>query len=131
MRVNERRQDDDLGDHYSDMTGLDCSDSKDMTRQEFKSESDVNTLLKKFGVGVPLQQQAPTYGDADYTIDFQAAIQSVRDLKQAWIALPVTIKAKYRNWQQLLNAIDKGEVKPPDFTERKPEPPAPEPEKKD
>lgn len=126
MRKNLRRQDDPMGDAYSTLTGLSCEGSKDMARQEGKQDADINILLKKFGVGVP-QKAQPVFGVTDYTIDLQTGIQAARQATAAWANVPRNIRHTYRNWQNVITAIDRGDLKVADLN---PEPqPAEDPPK--
>lgn len=104
-----RTQHDGAQNAYSANGGLDCSDSKDATRQEFKDDVDVNKLLAKFGVGVPRRQGV--FGtETDYNIDLQQALDSIRAAKQAWRGMPKDVKNRYKSWQALLGAVDRGDL---------------------
>lgn len=133
MRKNLRRQDDNMGDAYTTLTGLTCT-GKDMARQEGKDEADINILLKKFGVGVP-QKAQPVFGVTDYTIDLQTGIEAARQATAAWANVPRNIRHTYRNWQNVITAIDRGDLKvadlnpPPKAEEPATEPPKAEPPK--
>lgn len=117
-----RSQADDLGDEYSDNAGTDCSQSKDVARQEFKDESDINLLLGRFGVQGT--GRIPTFGEVDYGIDLQAALGAIHDAKRAYTRLPKEVKDKYRNWQELLNAVEDGSFEGDLAPKPVPEPPA-------
>lgn len=121
MKKQLRKQDDAMGDAYSDLTGISFLDTKDLARQEFKDEADVNVLLRKFGVGVP-QKPNPVFGDVDYTVDLQSALTAAREASFAWSKLPMTIRTKYRNWSGVLDAIERGALKVDQLQEKPPEP---------
>lgn len=108
MPKAERTQADDEQSKYSLRSALDCSDSKDMARQEFKEETDINILLAKFGVNQ--QQRQPQYGEADYTVDLQQSLHAVEQTKQAHKHLSPEIKSKYPTWQSMLDGMASGEL---------------------
>lgn len=94
-------------DEYSLASALDASDG-DRTRQEFKAETDINVLIKKFGV--PQSGRQMMFTDVDYTIDLQQAMASIQEARQAHAKLPDNLRARYPNWRDLLNALDRGEL---------------------
>lgn len=129
----ERTQIDGRQEEYSFLTGLDCSDLPDMTRQEGKEDADINVLLRKFGVGIP--QRQIVYGSADFDMDLQQAYAAIEEVKGAWFLMPEEIRTKYKDWPTLMVALDAGELL---FDPTKPagskitlkpdeEPPAPKP----
>lgn len=81
---------------------------EDKARQEFKQESDANWLIKKYGANVPM---APTrFGEAYFDSDALSARLQASTLHGAFAALPEAIRAKYGNWQAVLEAIERGEL---------------------
>lgn len=117
-----RTQADDLGDIYSVETGLDASDgpgNRDMARQEFKDDADINILMHRFGV-VPLQKPV-FFGDVDYGIDLQQALAAVKQAREAWQTMPADIKADYPTWQSLLNGLELGQIVLKPESEKPPE----------
>lgn len=91
--------------------GIDASDrpgNKDMARQEFKDEADVNYMLAKFGVAPP--RNAPTYGEWDDSIDLQSAITSVREALGAYERLPADLRERFTSMEGLLNAVTNGSL---------------------
>lgn len=107
MKAPIRTQHDELETDYSRDTGLDFDGTRDLARQEFKDDADINNILRKFGLNTP--QQQPTYGtEVDYTIDLQQALSAISQARQSWKSLPANLKEKYPDWQSLLNAIEAG-----------------------
>lgn len=118
-----RKQSDTEQDGYSLLTGLDCSDLPDMTRQEFKDEADINNLMTRYGVtGAP--QRPTVFGEVDYDQDLQQAKQALHDAQRAWEHLPQNIKEKYRGWRSLFTAIENGTFEMPAETPAEPIPEA-------
>lgn len=110
MHYAIRTQQDRRGDEYGKKTALDCSQSKDMARQEFKDEADINIMLKRFGV---MQQQRTTvpFGEADYTIDLQSALHSINDTQRAYARMDPEIRKIYPSYQKFVQGVMSGSVK--------------------
>lgn len=84
------------------------TNNKDMARQEFKNEADINYMLSRFGVTQP--RGAPTYGTWDDTIDLQIALQSVSDAREAYKLLPEDLQQKFTRMEDLLEAMENGSL---------------------
>lgn len=111
MQAAVRTQGDDRQDEYSLAAGLDLSGQRDMTRQEYRDEANINILLARFGVGAPFPQKPTVFNVIDYNIDLQTALGAIRDVKAVWQEMPAEVRARYRTWQELLNAVDSGRLK--------------------
>lgn len=125
MQKAIRRQYDGQQEHYSELSGTTFT-GKGATRQEFKDEADINKLLARYGVGAGTRPT--TFGtEVDYTIDLQQALNAITDAKHAFRNLPQNLRARYKTWQDLLNALNSGRL-----TMHNAEPPAdpPTPEEK-
>lgn len=101
----------------------DGTDNKDMARQEYKDESDINYMLSRFGITSP--RGAPVYGEWDDSIDLQIAIESVREARQGYNDLPRELRDKFPTMEEFLRAVDNGELelKPERETPAPPQPP--------
>lgn len=107
--------------------GLDEEElNKDMARQEFKQEADINYMLSRFGVAP--QRGAPTYGEWDDTLDLQSAIEMTKRAQAAYRKLPKELRDKFDNMGDFLAAVENGslvtkeiEPEPPNPTDRKSE----------
>lgn len=107
-----RTQVDGLFDVYSVEFGLDASDgpgNRDMAHQEFKKGADITEIMKSFGVFSPQKQLY--FGEVDYSIDLQQALGAIADAKAAWQVMPPDVKKEFRTWQELLNALESGQIK--------------------
>lgn len=105
-----RGQADDDQDYWSELAGTDAShsiDNKDMTRQEYKAEVDINSVLKRFGA---IPQPTPVFTTFDFDIDLQRAIASKENAESAYNRLPEEIRQKYDGWQSMLHAIVTGQL---------------------
>lgn len=104
-----RTQADGLNEDYSWETALDCSDLPDMTRQEFKAETDVNNILSRYGVdGI---RRTPEYAEIDYTMDLQQSLGAIAEAERAIAKLPADLYVKYPTWEQLLAGAFNGQFK--------------------
>lgn len=119
-----RFQDDERGDEYDALSVITFDPSKDRARQEFAKETDINQMLKSFGI--PGQQRQPQFGEVDFSIDLQQALSAIEDAKRAWRRMPDDIREKYPNWQSMLNAANSGELKV-ELETAKPPPPVENP----
>lgn len=126
MPASLRSQADDLFDIYSLEHSLDCAieGNVDVARQELKDETDINLMLKKFGVFAPSRSVAQWGIEIDYNMDLQQALEAVTAAKRAWGQMTPELKAAYPTWQSLLNGLDSGEFKL-DLNEPPPPPPPP------
>lgn len=83
----------------SESTALDCSESIDRTRQEFREECDINTIAKRFGLGatLPTVHDLPQFGDYEGVFDFQTAMNAIRQAEQAFAAQPARVRERFAN----------------------------------
>lgn len=127
----ERTQVDGDQDAYSDAAALtfEGPDAKDMTRQEFKDDADINKIMARFGYNLP-QKNGPAFSEIDWTIDLQQAFTARDELEAGFQKLPEAVRRKYPGWIALSQAMARGELKPSDFKDGPvPDvPPAPAPD---
>lgn len=122
-----RTQVDDKFDGYSRATALDFTGTRDMVRNEWAADADINNIMRRFGVtGQIPAQRNPEYRATDFDIDLQSALIAVNETKAAYANLPQDLKDKYGTWVELLVAVDKGEIV---INVGDPPPPTPEPTK--
>lgn len=84
----------------------DIYENRDMARQEFGQEADVNYMLSR--LGITPERGAPVYGEWDDTIDLQQALTSVAEAKIAYADLPEPIRKKFNSMEELLTAYNNG-----------------------
>lgn len=82
------------------------TENKDMARQEFAKEADINYMLGRFGI-TP-ERGAPTFGEWDDTIDLQQALTSVAEARGAYNQLPKELQDKFGSIEELLTAYQTG-----------------------
>lgn len=104
-----RHQADQRGDEISAATGTDYSNAKDMTRQEYAADADINNLATKFNLD-ELRKPINWGGEVDTTIDLQQSLTAITESKQAYNRLHPDIRDKYPTWQLFLEGMDSGKL---------------------
>lgn len=115
-------------DAVSHAAGTDCSTMESMTREEFAEDTKVDTILRRYGV-IPPSQRELQFADVDYDVDFLRGINASREAADAWSKIPAEVRAHYRDWMGLVNAMERGELKfgPPKVAEKRADAPPAEP----
>lgn len=105
-----RTQADDLGDEYTAATAINFDpsdpDARSVTRQEFKTDADINTILRKFGVDAFNKQ--PIFGDINYDVTLQDALHLLTRANELHRRLPESLRAKYPDRGSILLGLDDG-----------------------
>ena len=85
-------------DEVSAETGLACSDET-LTQQQFKEESDINEIVRRFGLTgqMPENVNLPRYGDFTEVTDFQSALNLVLQAEDEFMRLPAELRARFQN----------------------------------
>lgn len=80
-------------------TGLDFTGQKSRVVQSQKDETDINVIVKRFGVTgqLPNNLRTPQYGDYEAVLDFQSAMQVVVSAKNQFEALPAAVRKRFGN----------------------------------
>lgn len=90
-------------DHASRNSGLECLD-KSLAQQQFLEESDINTIVRRFGLTgeLPTDFREPLYGDYTGVWDYQTAMNAVRQADETFMTMPAHIRARFHNDPQEL-----------------------------
>ena len=88
-------------------SAVQCTEKEDRTRQEFAKDADINLLLKRFGVNLPVRQ--PEYGVVDFDLDLQGAYRAVAEARAGYGQLPAHLRERYPSWEAIVRAIEAGE----------------------
>lgn len=74
------------------------------TQQQFKDETDINTIVRRFGLTGELPQNVrpPVSGDFTGIMDFQDALNAVIAAERSFMELPGALRARFANDPQLL-----------------------------
>ncbi len=96
----------------SDESALVFDPDEDMTQQQFKEESDINEIVRRFGLTgqVPDGINMPMSGDfSEMVTDFKTAADMVRQSQEAFMELPAEVRARfYNDPQKLLDFMEDG-----------------------
>lgn len=86
-------------DQASQETGLDCSQDKGRTQQQFKEETDINTIVERFGISgeMPPTMAFPTEQDFTETFDFQTSMNVIVQARESFMTLPAKARARFQN----------------------------------
>jgi len=85
-------------DLASDKSGLQCDDAS-LTQQQFKEESDINTIVSRFmksGV-LPTPVNMPQYVDYEGVFDFQSAMNVIRQADENFMRMDAKVRARFNN----------------------------------
>lgn len=120
---------------------------EDLTIQAFKDETDINVMLRRFGLTGQLSvaAQQPFYGDFTAVGDYQSALDRVRAAGEGFDALPPKVRARFANdpaeligfMQDPANEAEARELglipkkKPEPVSEAPKDPPKPKPKAKE
>jgi phage internal scaffolding protein len=85
-------------DKVSDETGLACPDPS-LAQQNFKDESDINYIVRQFGLTgeLPGQTISPQYGDFTGVLDYHSAVNAVLAAQDEFMDLPAQMRARFDN----------------------------------
>ena len=85
-------------DKVSDETGLACQDPS-LAQQNFKDESDINFIVRQFGLTgeLPGKPLSPQYGDFTGVLDYHSAVNAVLAAQDEFMDLPAQMRARFNN----------------------------------
>ena len=83
----------------SDKTGLDCSGRPSRTKQSFKDECDINTIVRRFGLTgqLPSDIRMPLNGDFTNVPDFRTAMDMIVAARESFEAMPADVRSRFHN----------------------------------
>lgn len=83
----------------SAIDALDCSNDPGATKQEFREECDINTIMAQYTVTgvVPANVAAAQYGDFAEAPDYFRAQNILREAEAQFMSLPSAIRDEYKN----------------------------------
>lgn len=99
-------------DQISFLTGIDIDPSEDQARQEFRADTDVDTILARHG-GAALRPAQPLAGFGqvvDYDTDLGTALRMVAEAKAAYEAAPADIRKRFKSYGAFVEAVQDGRV---------------------
>jgi phage internal scaffolding protein len=87
-------------DKVSEETGIICLKEEDRAQQQFLKDTDINELVKRFGMTgeFPQARQIAEYMDlTDVPIDFHDLMNRARKGQEAFESLPANVRDYFRN----------------------------------
>lgn len=91
-------------DALSVSSGLACPVDEDgmpvtTAQQQFKEESDINTIVKRFGLTgeLPVVPRMPMSGDFTGAVDFHTAMNMVVQAEQEFMKLPAQLRERFKH----------------------------------
>lgn len=84
-------------DAVSQATALDCSCDEGRTKQEFAEECDINTIIRRFGLGYepPENVRVPLQGEFYDVPDFRSALDLVREADEAFMQMHADVRKRF------------------------------------
>lgn len=69
------------------------------TKQEFKDETDINVILRRFSITgqLPDNVRMPTYADFTDVFDFQTAVNAIAEARESFETMPAHVRARFSN----------------------------------
>lgn len=82
----------------SDESSLKCLDPS-LAQQNFKDETDINTIVKRFNLTgeLPNNLAVPQYGDFTEVTDYHSALNLVIKAEDAFMSMPAEVRARFNN----------------------------------
>jgi len=82
----------------SDASALICPEPT-RAQQQFKSETDINEIVRRFGLTgkLPVAPLPPAYGDFSGVQDFHTAVNAIAQANEAFERLPAALRARFHN----------------------------------
>lgn len=79
-------------------SGLDCGDEM-MTVQSERDECDINTIVRRFGLGqeLPPERVAPQYGDFTGVSDYHSALNMLKEADAMFMSMPADVRKRFDN----------------------------------
>jgi len=85
-------------DAASDESGLSCEDES-LAIQSAEEESNINTIVRRFGLTgqLPDQVAMPRSGDFTGVPDFHTAMNLIRQAQEEFLRVPADVRARFQN----------------------------------
>nr|QJB20563.1 MAG: internal scaffolding protein [Microvirus sp.] len=82
----------------SDESSLLCLDPS-LAQQNFKDETDINTIVKRFNITgeLPNNVAVPQYGDFLDVTDYHSALNLVIKAEDSFMAMPAEVRSRFNN----------------------------------
>lgn len=94
---------------WSDDSAMSFPAGEDRARQEFKDETDVNVILRRFGAG-GFEVRPVQYGIQETDLELQTVYAAAAVAEDGWLKLPEHVRKRYSGWPELLSAVEAGQA---------------------
>lgn len=86
-------------DAASRASGVDDEGVPSMTVQSEKDNSDINVIVKRFGLtgALPQNVRVPEYGDFEGITDFHSAMNAIKQAEFSFMQMPAEIRSEFDN----------------------------------
>lgn len=86
-------------DAASNESGISCSMEERMTKDSFKDECDINTIVRRFNLTgqLPENVAVPSYADFEEIFDFHSAMNLVTQANEAFDSMPAEVRSRFHN----------------------------------
>lgn len=87
----------------SNETALDQRGQESLTVQDPDGETDINTIVSRFGLTgkFPENPRVPGYGDFTHITDYASALAAVNQAQEGFMEYPAELRARFENNPQL------------------------------
>lgn len=94
-------------DQVSAECGVGPGEEPSRTQQSFAEEADINTIVRRFGLTgqLPNGIAMPQSGDFSQVVDFQSALNVVRQAEEAFLEVPGEVRARFNHDPGVLMAF--------------------------
>lgn len=79
-----------------------------LTRQEQAADTDVNTIIEKFGAGAFTRQ--PIFGNVDFDRNLQDAYNAIEAAQRLWASMPDKLRKRYNSQEAMTEALINGDL---------------------
>lgn len=104
-RLRTQADTDEQNEEAAAAATIDCSKDRDIVHHEFAEEADINHILRHFGAD-KFTDRTPYFGDVDYHLELQHALDASTTAIEAHRDLPAHLKARYPTLETFLRAIE-------------------------
>lgn len=86
-------------DKASDASGLDASVEPTLAQQQFREETDINTIVERFGLTGQLPQnvRVPLPEDFIEATDYHTALNQLIAANESFMQMPADVRARFQN----------------------------------
>lgn len=91
--------DPDFDRELAEMVATDFTGEEDMTLQQYKDETDINEILRRFGITgeMSVAERDAYYGDFTVMHDYHTTLETLREAQAKFDALPAKLRERFSN----------------------------------